>query len=371
MNYEKKVLLLKQVDSNYSLHDKNAGAILRMECENGVCDLFLSLVDLAPVQYGSYFLFVCDSNKKLYSFDIGKRPLSIVKKPQPCPTISNGFIGGIWHLSDNIPIKVLVGKTSDCTTSFEDLTSLVNGFCLAEFKSLQKRNLAESKDIDNLPNSTTNNTNKVLESATPEYDDEAVVTENYFDYDQNIQDKLKAIKEWDFEISGDENESVDSSKQEKAQENQNSCDSPENEESFSASQKFAKTIIDEFNDSEDKTKQAYTQANPFYQTVRQELNELFEKFPQENCLKSMFPDSRWVKINYASQKYYLVGEIKENRKPKYICYGVPAQYSQTPPPQLEGYCTFIPLSIYDLHGEGFWMMFQDAITGDCYLPNSQ
>ena len=62
-----------------------------------------------------------------------------------------------------------------------------------------------------------------------------------------------------------------------------------------------------------------------------------------------------------------MGVIKEDNLPKYICYGVPGAYSETPPKELDGYCTFIPLSVFDIMGDGFWMMFQDAITGECIL----
>ena len=72
-----------------------------------------------------------------------------------------------------------------------------------------------------------------------------------------------------------------------------------------------------------------------------------------------------MKINYSQSGYYVVGVINENKTPKYICYGVPAVYSKTPPKELDGFCTFIPLSIFSLDGDGFWMMFQDAVTGEC------
>ena len=82
----------------------------------------------------------------------------------------------------------------------------------------------------------------------------------------------------------------------------------------------------------------------------------------------LFPDSVFVRINYSSEKYYVVGVIKEKNTEKYVCYGVPAAYSETPPKELDGYCSFIPVSIFDMKGDGFWMMFQDATTGECIKP---
>ena len=61
----------------------------------------------------------------------------------------------------------------------------------------------------------------------------------------------------------------------------------------------------------------------------------------------------------------IVGLVKEGGKEKYICYGVPAVYSKEPPKELKGFCSFIPLSVFDMKGDGYWMMFQDAVTGEC------
>ena len=47
---------------------------------------------------------------------------------------------------------------------------------------------------------------------------------------------------------------------------------------------------------------------------------------------------------------------------------MPSVYSETPPKELDGYCSFIPLSVFDMKGDGFWMMFQDAVTGECIKP---
>ena len=98
--------------------------------------------------------------------------------------------------------------------------------------------------------------------------------------------------------------------------------------------------------------------------MKDELDKIFSENPEEDCLKSTVPQSRWVKIEYAGG-YYLVGVVEERKKPKYICYGVPAKYSPYPPKELAGYCTFIPLSVFEMKGDGFWMLFQSAETGEC------
>ena len=84
----------------------------------------------------------------------------------------------------------------------------------------------------------------------------------------------------------------------------------------------------------------------------------------------MFPDSVFVKVPYSKEKFYVVGLVKELGVEKYICYGVPSTYSAEPPKALKGYASFIPLSLFNLHGDGFWIMFQDAISGKCITPQA-
>ena len=77
-----------------------------------------------------------------------------------------------------------------------------------------------------------------------------------------------------------------------------------------------------------------------------------EKFLEINKKAPIYVSSRAFEPHY-------------NGKEKYICYGVPAPFSKEPPKELKGFCTFIPASVYDLFGNGFWMMFQCAETGEC------
>ena len=97
----------------------------------------------------------------------------------------------------------------------------------------------------------------------------------------------------------------------------------------------------------------------------EELEQMLNKFPREDALLSVFPDSSWVRINYSDDKYYVVGVVKEMGREKYICYGVPSEYSENPPEELKGFCSFIPLSVFSVKGDGYFMMFQDAVTGEC------
>ena len=42
-----------------------------------------------------------------------------------------------------------------------------------------------------------------------------------------------------------------------------------------------------------------------------------------------------------------------------------AEKRSEPPEAFKGKCSFLPLSLFDPDGKGYWMMFQDAETGQC------
>ena len=163
--------------------------------------------------------------------------------------------------------------------------------------------------------------------------------------DQSIEKRLNLLKECEYGLQF-ENELPNSCCQEKTQENRADADFNQDE-----------TLADLC--QEDSRK------HPYFRSVKAELTQIFCKFPKEEPLQTVFPQSEWARIHYSDQKYYVVGVVKEKGKEKYICYGIPATYSPEPPQELKGFCSFVPLSLFDMKGKGYWMMFQDATTGKC------
>ena len=103
----------------------------------------------------------------------------------------------------------------------------------------------------------------------------------------------------------------------------------------------------------------------YYDTVRAELEGLFAKYPPETALEQSIPRSRWARVDFAAGKYYVVGVVRGETHPLYICYGVPAERRQSPPEPLKKYSSYVPVSLFAPDGKGYWMMFQDAETGRC------
>ncbi len=324
MDFIKKILVIREVEKGFSINDKEISGILRFERENGVASLYISIINLLGVKDGEYHIFIADANNKLFSFNLGFKAQSAKKVFEFLPCLDGGVAVGLFYIKDNLPILVAFSNEEKSSCDKTLLKKMVAEKCL--------ENKKEKEPI-------VTNSPKTENDRTP-YDDEAVATENYYELDLEIEKKLEHLKKKD-EVFCSKNGDGDCQNQEKVQKEQ----------------EFGFTFQNEKFDDE-------SQKLPYYKQAERELNDLFNKFPEFNDLSRYFPDSKFVKINYSSDKYYIVGIIKERGQEKYICYGVPEKYSDIPPKELDGYATFIPLSIFDLKGDGFWVIFQDAITGN-------
>ena len=373
MSFIKKVLVLKQVEDGFSVGGKPVSGICRVEKEDGVTELHLTVVNCAPTD-GEFYLFIIDSNRSVHTFSLGKR-ITAINKPFCSPiNPENGFAVGLCALKNDIPLTVAFAVDELFNCSLNQFKKTVADRCI-ELRRIKMRKSDKreeppvyepdvefpapspikpvyppSKDPD--PTITPDE-----EFPSPKncgvcaYDDEAVATENYYQNDFSISQRLKAFEELDYERIRLENDSPFNTGANKTEQiTKNDCGLPH------------ETDLDSCRTAENKPS--------YYQTVRKELTAIFEKFPCENALEKIFCDSKFVKINYSQSNFYVVGVIKTDGKEKYICYGVPGKYSPEPPPELKGYCTFIPLSIFNLNGDGYWMMFQDAENGRCLSLNT-
>lgn len=103
----------------------------------------------------------------------------------------------------------------------------------------------------------------------------------------------------------------------------------------------------------------------FFDGVKEQIESLFNKYPEDEILKQIIPNSKWVKIDYDDKgEYYVVGLLYENNKIKYVCYGVPSTYSDEPPKELRGFAGWLPIDASKEKGFGYWVTYQDAETGD-------
>lgn len=93
----------------------------------------------------------------------------------------------------------------------------------------------------------------------------------------------------------------------------------------------------------------------YYESVKSEITKVFVKFPPYYPLIRKYKESFFVRIDFpASDKYFVLGVLQQNGKIRYICYGLPANG--------EGFKDKDFVYV-DSEPVSFWMLFQDANTG--------
>ena len=100
----------------------------------------------------------------------------------------------------------------------------------------------------------------------------------------------------------------------------------------------------------------------FLNDIVYQLDELLTQNPADELLNSIIPNSRFVKVE--NENPYVLGVIYENKMLKYIAYGVPASYNQLPPKDFGQHYQWLPLNPRDVMSDGYFMIFQDALTGN-------
>ncbi|MCM1289529.1 MAG: hypothetical protein NC132_02620 [Corallococcus sp.] len=93
----------------------------------------------------------------------------------------------------------------------------------------------------------------------------------------------------------------------------------------------------------------------YYKSVQKEITKVFLDFPPYYPLIKKYPQSFFVRIDFpSSEKYFVLGVLQQQQKVRYICYGLPVEK--------EGFSDkdFV---FVDNDPTSFWMLFQDAATG--------
>lgn len=103
----------------------------------------------------------------------------------------------------------------------------------------------------------------------------------------------------------------------------------------------------------------------FYGQIKGQLAEIFKNYTKEDTLEKIIPNSKWAKINYEDDdSFYVLGLIYENEVIKYIAYGLPSAEKNIPPKDLKEYAQWVPLDTKAPDGQGYWVVYQDAASGE-------
>lgn len=140
----------------------------------------------------------------------------------------------------------------------------------------------------------------------------------------------------------------------------------ENEvETTSATKSEEKIDLKNENEEKEQPKQEDDEI-VFFDRLKPQIDKLFEKNPIEDNLQKLIPNSKWVKVEYEDDgDFYVFGLLyDEKENVKYVCYGVPAVFEEEAPKELSGYPIWLPLDKENSNGFGYWLTYQDAMTGE-------
>ncbi len=137
---------------------------------------------------------------------------------------------------------------------------------------------------------------------------------------------------------------------------------PIEEETIPVVEIEADIVIPEDDDENDMLKRLGGENNDFYASAKEKIDELFVIYPPEKNLELLIPDSKWIKISYDGDDYYVVGQLLSDKKLTYIGYGVPGIKAVLPPKITEGYADWLPVDNIKPY-DGYWLIFQNAENG--------
>lgn len=354
MVFIKKMCVLKQLKQGFSADGKPLSGLIKVEQYGKNLSVEVSVIGFAPLSTGEYYCILADEKDRAELLPLrGKAFFNLLTELD----FSGGFCGVICYVGRDV-VPIACGVNGNKRYEFKKILSAALPQPAPKAKAVKPApypadfGVTESPrgglddlagGLDDLAGGEESNDNEEseqkAEKRAEKYDDESVATENYFERGQEDER---------VEFAQDHAYAVHQGGGEKERENERQSSGEDDDD---------QSVRDGFN----------AQTDGYYLSVKGEIDALFAKYPKDDSLKEMFPYSEWVRVN-ENGKEYLVGVTYEEMKAKYICYALPAS-SPTPPAEIEGVCAFVPLCLFD-ESQGFFILFQDAATGECIRPES-
>lgn len=328
MNYVKKMCILRQIKQGFSGDGKALSGLIKVEQYGKNLAVEVSVINFAPLASGEYFCLLSDGKGKTEMLALrGKSIFNILTDMD----VSGGFCAVVCYVKNEV-VPIAYGINGNGSYDWKRIldASLPPVFpktdvaceALAEYVSPSQPNAP-------LPS--------VEEERA--YDDDTLASENYF------------------------------------KENEDECQQPEeiiqNANTQSAGQNQATQAGSNPAPNGDFARVLHpfkSNADGYYHTVKEELEELFRTYPRDETLCGAFSCSEWVRV-YGDEgaPQYLVGVLYEDGTASYICYALSAKQTDAPPKEIEGVCTFVPTSALQ-NADGFYVIFQSAASGECVRP---
>lgn len=146
---------------------------------------------------------------------------------------------------------------------------------------------------------------------------------------------------------------------------ENKCANCSYRNAFYSTNSKTSPIVTQKSESAPLYPNTFVSQSNFYDEIKGQISLLFERYPEETFLNEIIPNSKWVKVDYEDNgEYFVVGLLYENGNVAYVCYGMPGEFSVEPPRELSGISQWLPLDPEKPNELGYWLMYQDAETGE-------
>ncbi len=335
MNYVKKMCILRQIKQGFSGDGKTLSGLIKIEQYGKNIAVEVSIINFAPLVSGEYYCLLTDGKGKTEMLSLrGKSIFNLLSDID----ISGGFCGIICYVKTEV-VPIAYGINGKGTY---DWRAILNKALPPVFPQNKppKEEIAESElsVLSDEPTPKEGGTSALTAPSTP-YDDEEVATENYYEVtDDERKQSTQIAKDAGTQSTAEK------------QDEKTGLAAKKNED--------AENLLHPFQEEPDG----------YYLSIKRELDELFEKYPQDRTLCGAFRHSEWVRLRGEVNKpEYLVGALLEEGRVRYICYALLAEDRNNPPEEIREVCSFVPAAPW-LEKEGFFVIFQSAATGECVKP---
>ncbi len=352
MNYIKKMCILRQIKQGFSGDGKTLSGLIKVEQYGKNLAVEVSVINFAPLASGEYYCLLTDGKGKTEMLSLrGKSIFNILSDLD----LSGGFCGIICYVKTEV-VPIAYGINGN---GAYDWRAILNKAMPPVFPKKQEReNTAFSAAFDGFTEEnepTMYEMNAKIPVAEPlppreeipvaevveptPYDDERLAGKNY--YEESANEQIESTQ-------ADENAGAESTGENEGE--KEGADPPENGDAAGVLHPFKR------------------EPDGYYLSIKEELDELFSKYPADDTLAEAFLRSEWVRVRGSEKSpEFLVGALYEEGKVRYICYALAAEDKDAPPEEIRGVCSFVPVSPL-VGATGFFVIFQSAASGECVKP---
>lgn len=319
MAYEKRVCVVKQIKKGFSADGGTLTGAVYAERLGDELTITPRIAGLSELRDGKYMLVFYADGQTLCLPLNGNASL----RPEHAPSVQRGFAVLLcYHKGDTEPVAF--GRCGAVSESWQDLLSSVTESKKrtmpipvppAELPGVAP-NLPHAPAVPlpgplspEVPEENDGNLSPQEERAAARYDDEAIAADNYFEDARDADAKAAS----------------------------------------SGAQADGAAAHGDAGDAFSRPRGSLT----YYYSVKDQLDEVF-RGERDTRLLSVFPRSEWVKRGEA-----LFGVIYEQGIPRYLCVAAEGEK----PKEMGEYAVFVPKSDFT-EDDGWWMVFQDADTGE-------